>query len=140
MIDLSSGEIRDRQINEWLLDLAIKEMNKLEHSKTKKIAKRLKDHKKKLLKYLDWLNSYLCEPVSQLHEYLDDKELEQYLMNLVARYFRVNHAVEGLKYRTLRPLAETLAQEIESCTMDDQWLSNWTKNVLQLFSSIQRTS
>lgn len=140
MVDLSSGEIRDREINEWMLDVAIKEMEKLEHDKIKKMAKRLKDHKKNLLRSLDWLNGYLCEPIDQLHEYLNDKQIEGYIMNLTARYWRVNHAVEGLKYRTLRPLAQKLRKEIEFWTAGDQWLSSWTQNVFQLFSSIQRTS
>ncbi len=139
MVDFLSGEVRDREINEWLLDVAIKEMEKLEHDEIKKMAKRLKNHKKKLLKHLDWLNNYLCEPMDQLHQYLDDKELEGYIMNLVARYWRVNHACEGLKYRTLRPLAEKLRKEIEFWTTGDQWMSNWTMKLFQLFSSIQRT-
>ena len=140
MVDLSSGEIRDREINEWLLNVAIEEMEKLENKKVKKIAKRLKNHQKKLLRSLDWLNGYLCEPIDQLHQYLNDKQLEGYIMNLTARYWRVDHAVEGLKYRTLRPLRDKLHKEIEFCTAGDQWLSNWTQNVFQLFSSIQRTS
>ena len=140
MIDLSSGEIRDREINEWLLDLAIKEMEKLEHKKVKKMAKRLKDHKKKLLKHLDWLNSYLSEPINELNQYLNDKEVEEYVVNLAARYWRVNHAVEGLKYRTLRPLAQKLRQQVEFWTTGDQWLDNWIQKVWMLFESIQRTS
>ena len=72
MVDLSSGEVRDREINEWLLDVAIKEMEKLEHGKIRKMAKRLKNHKKKLLRSLDWLNGYLCEPMDQKLQQLND--------------------------------------------------------------------
>ena len=115
-------------------------MEKLEHKKVKKMAKRLKDHKKKLLKHLDWLNSYLSEPINELNQYLNDKEVEEYVVNLAARYWRVNHAVEGLKYRTLRPLAQKLRQQVEFWTTGDQWLDNWIQKVWMLFESIQRTS
>ena len=140
MIDLSSAEIRDGEINKYLLDAAIEEMEKLEHKKIKKMAKRLKDHQEALLRSLDWLNNYLSEPIDKVHQELNDKEVESYIVNLVARYFRVNHAVEGLKYRTLRTKRNRLREEIEFWTEGDPWLTNWMKNLLQLFSSIQRTS
>lgn len=84
MIDLSSGEIPDREINEWALDLAISQMKKLEHKKIKKMCTRIKTDKKKLLKCIDWLNSHLSEPIEQLHQELNDAEIESYIINLGA--------------------------------------------------------
>ena len=140
MIDLSSGEIRDSEINGWLLDLACSEMKELEHKKIKKMGRRIKNHQTKLLKHLDWLKKHLSEPINQLHQELGDQEIESYIVNLVARYWRVNHAVEGLKYRNLRTRRNRLREELEFWTEGDSWFSDWTKNVFQLFSSIQGTS
>jgi hypothetical protein len=47
MVDWCSGEIRDREINEWLLDFSISEMELLEHEKIQKMSRRIKKHKKK---------------------------------------------------------------------------------------------
>jgi hypothetical protein len=49
MVDWLSGEIRDREINEWLLDAAISEMELLEHKKIKKMSRRIKKHARRVL-------------------------------------------------------------------------------------------
>ena len=49
MVDWRSGEIRDREINEWLLDAAIEKMELLKHEKIQKMSRRIKKHARRVL-------------------------------------------------------------------------------------------
>ena len=71
IVDLRSGEIRDREINEWLLDEAIAAMSRLDNPDVVKMSERLDKHKEYLLLYLDWLEMRLSPLRAELHTYLD---------------------------------------------------------------------
>ena len=140
MVDWRSGEIRDREINEWLLDVAIEEMELLEHKKIQKMSRRIKTHKKNLLTYLDWLAKYLAPLQNELHEYLNDSQLEKYLLRLTAQYWRIKHFVESEKNPVWQPLMERLNKQLQSDILFDEYLSGWVTKVHKLLEWAQRTS
>jgi hypothetical protein len=140
MVDWRSGEIRDREINEWLLDAAIEAMELLEHEKIQKMSRRIKKHKKNLLTFLDWLAKHLAPLQNELHEYLNDSELEKYLTRLTARSWRIQHFVESEQKLAWRPLMERLNEQLKSDIMFDEYLSSWVGRVHKLLEWAQRTS
>lgn len=140
IVDLRSGEIRDREINEWLLDAAIAGMAQLAQPEVVKMSARLDNHKKYLLPYLDWLESRLAPLRATLHTYLDEPELEQVVLRAVARHWRLQHEVESQQRRAFRPALEQAAQELATWIAGDTFLEQWSAQLHLLLDWVQRAS
>ena len=140
IVDLRSGEVRDRQINTWLLNAAIQEMTQLDHPDVVKISQRLERHQKYLLNYLDWLAEHLTPLLAELHLYLDDPDLEKVLLQAVARVWRLEHEVNGMQRRVFRSAWQRAQQELAIWVTGDDCLERWCHQVHTLLEWVQRTS
>lgn len=140
IVDLRSGEIRDREINEWLLGEAIAAMSRLDNPDVVKMSERLDKHKKCLLLYLDWLAMRLSPLQAQLHTYLGDPELEKVVLRAVARRWRLQHEVESMQRRALQPALKRAEQELTLWIEGDSFLEPWSEQVHTLFEWVQRAS
>jgi hypothetical protein len=140
IVDLRSGEIRDRETNEWLLSKAITGMSQLDHPDVVKMSKRLDKHKDRLLIYLDWLEAQLSPLRADLHTYLDDPELEKAVLRAVARRWRLQHEVESMQHRVFRPSLKRAEQELAIWIKGDAFLEQWSDRVHTLLEWVQRTS
>lgn len=140
IVDLRSGEIRDREINEWLLDEAIVAMSRLDNPDVVKMSERLNKHKECLLLYLDWLAMRLSPLQAELHTYLDDPELEKVVLRAVARRWRLQHEVESMQRRTFRPALKRAERELALWIEDDSFLEPWRQQVHTLLEWVQRAS
>jgi hypothetical protein len=140
IVDLRSGEIRDREINEWLLDEAIAGMSQLDHPDVVKMSERLDKHKDRLLTYLDWLEAQLSPLRADLHTYLDDPELEEAVLRAVARRWRLQHEVESMQRRAFRPSLKRAEQELAIWIEGDVFLEQWSAKVHTLLEWVQRAS
>jgi len=140
IVDLRSGEIRDRKINEWLLDKAIAEMSQLDHPDVVQMSERLDNHKGRLLTYLDWLEAQLSPLRADLHAYLDDPELEKAVLRAVSRRWRRQHEVESMQRRAFRPALKHAEQELTIWIKGDAFLEQWSDKVHTLLEWVQRAS
>lgn len=140
IVDLRSGEIRDREINEWLLDEAIAKMSQLDHPDVVKMSERLDKHKPYLLAYLDWLQSRLPPLLADLHAYLDDPELEKAVLQAVARRWRLKHEVESMQHRAFRPSLKRAETDCAIWVEGDAFLEQWANKVDTLLECTQRAS
>lgn len=140
IVDLGSGEIRDRETNEWLLDEAIAAMSHLDHDDVIKMSERLDRHKEHLLTYLDWLEAQLSPLRAALHAYLDDPELEKVVLRAVARRWRLQHEVESMQRRAFRPTLKRAKQELAIWIEGDAFLEQWSHKLHTLLEWIQRAS
>jgi hypothetical protein len=140
IVDLRSGEIRDREINEWLLDEAIAAMSRLDNPDVVKMSERLDNHKERLLLYLDWLETQLSPLRAELHTYLDDPELEKVVLRAVARRWRLQHEVESMQRRAFRPALKRVGQELALWLEGDSFLEQWSEQVHLLLEWVQRAS
>jgi hypothetical protein len=140
IVDLRSGEIRDREINEWLLNEAIAAMSRLDHPDVVKMSERLDNHKQRLLLYLDWLETQLSPLRAELHAYLDDPELEKVVLRAVARRWRLQHEVESMQRRAFRPSLQRAEQELALWIEGDSFLKPWSEQVHTLLEWVQRAS
>lgn len=140
MIDLRSGEVRDRETNLWLLNEAIAQMSTLDHPEVVKMARRLKNHQDRLLTYLDWLEERLAPLLASLHDYLDDPELEKAVLRAVAREWRLKHELESLGRRAFRQAHQQAEQEANLWIEGDEFLMPWRERVLGVLEWVQRAS
>jgi hypothetical protein len=140
IVDLRSGEIRDRKINEWLLSKAIVGMSQLDHPDVVKMSERLDNHKDRLLIYLDWLEAQLSPLRADLHTYLDEPELEKVVLQAVARRWRLQHEVESMQHRAFRPSLKRAEQELAIWIKGDAFLEQWSDKVHTLLEWVQRAS
>jgi hypothetical protein len=140
IVDLRSGEIRDRKTNEWLLDQAIAAMSHLDHDDVIKMSQRLDTHKEHLLIYLDWLEAQLSPLRAALHAYLDDPALERVILQAVARRWRLQHEVESMQRRAFRPTQKRAEQELAIWIEGDAFLEQWSHTLHTLLEWVQRAS
>jgi hypothetical protein len=140
IVDLRSGEIRDREINEWLLDEAIAKMSQLDSPEVIKMSERLDNHKDRLLVYLDWLGEQIVPLRADLHIYLDDPELKKVVLRTVARRWRLQHEVESMQRRAFRPSLKRAEQELATWIEGDTFLEPWSEQVHMLLEWVQRAS
>lgn len=140
IVDLRSGEIRDREINEWLLSEAIAQMSQLDHPDVVKMSERLDRHKPRLLTYLDWLEEQLSPLRAALHAYLDDPELEKVVLQAMARRWRLQHEVESMQRRAFRPSLKRAEQELAIWIEGDAFLEQLGDKVHTLLEWVQRAS
>ena len=57
LVDWRSGEIRSREINEWLLNQVLEELRALDHPRVRKLVKYLERQQDEMLTFLDLLRS-----------------------------------------------------------------------------------
>jgi hypothetical protein len=60
LVDWRSGEIRDRETNEWLLQQVLRELRPLEHPRVRKLVTYLEGQQAEMLTFLDWLELNLA--------------------------------------------------------------------------------
>lgn len=140
IVDLRSGEIREREINEWLLNQATTAMSQLDHPDVVKMSERLDNHKSHLLVYLDWLEEQLSPLRAELHDYLDDPELEMVVLQAVARQWRLQHEVESMQRLAFHPALKRAEQELAIWIKGDVFLEQWSEQVHTLLELVQRAS
>jgi len=140
IVDLNSGEIRDHQLNEWLLDTAITAMADLDHPEVVKMSEHLHNHKPRLLTYLNWLDEQLPPLQADLHAYLNDPDLEKVVLQAVARHWRLEHEVQSHQHRGFRPTLARAKQEMELWIEGDPFLEQWAAQLHTLLESTLRTS
>ena len=73
LVDWRSGEIRDRAINEWLLEETLTAMSDIDHPRVQKWVKTLRRHQSQLLTSLDWLATSLQPYREQLAQVVADR-------------------------------------------------------------------
>jgi hypothetical protein len=140
IVDLNSGEIRDHQLNEWLLDAAIAAMADLDHPEVVKMSEHLHNHKPRLLTYLNWLDEQLPSLQADLHAYLNDPDLEKAVLRTVARHWRLEHEVQSHQHRGFRPALARAKQEMALWIESDPFLVQWAAQLHTLLESTLRAS
>jgi hypothetical protein len=139
IVDLTSGEIRDRQTNEWLLDEAIVAMAQVNQTQVVKMSQRLQKHKPALLTYLDDL-AELPRLQTNLAVYLQDPDLAQVVTRAVARHWRLQHEVQSNQHRNFRSAMKQAQLEVDLWLAGDPFLEEWAAQLQSLLSAVLRTS
>jgi len=93
VVDIRSGEIRDKDTNEWLFKETLNLLESINHPKVTSWFKTLRNHQKQLLQYLEWLATSLNPYKDELAKTLRDPQGRTQFIRLVARIWRLRQAV-----------------------------------------------
>jgi hypothetical protein len=93
VVDIQSGEIRDKETNAWLLEETLTALEQIEHDRVAKWVATLRRNQKKLLTYLDWLAAALAPYEHELAQSLTTSQAATQFMRQVARVWRLRQAL-----------------------------------------------
>jgi hypothetical protein len=113
LVDLRSGEIRDREINGWLLEETLQAMAQIDHPLVQKFVRSLRRHQTQLLTFLDWAAEMLTPFHHLLEAHIPDPGQRHHFVRCVARCWRLRQAlINGQRSRKQQASeAEALLQE-----------------------------
>jgi len=137
-VDWRSGEIRERALNEWLLEETLTGMFAIDQPRVQKWVKTLRRHQSQLLTGLDWLATSMQSYREQLAQVVPDDQQESF-MHIVARHWRLKQAlING--HHSLRQAAQEAASVFSSLTANDCQQQQLAEMLLDLLNAACRTS
>ncbi len=139
LVDWRSGEIRDRQINEWLLKEVLQELRTLDHPRVRKLVTYLEGQQAEMLTFLDWLEIKLHPWQRQLAQQFQDETQRQFCQSTVARAWRLNRAVAN-GHRSFRAEAEFATALMAELVADDPQAFQLAEALLNILEGVVRTS
>lgn len=139
LVDWRSGEIREREINEWLLTEVIKELRRLDHPRVRKLVKYLKDQQDEMLTFLDLLEVQLVPWQRQSAQHIPDETQRRFFQATVARAWRLNRAVAN-GHTSFRSLAEFATDLMAQLVADDPIALKLAEALLNILEGVVRTS
>lgn len=93
VVDLRSGEIRDRATNGWLLEECLSAFEQIAHEGVSRWVRSLRRHQEQLLTCLDWLSAALIPFEEALTQALPDEQGRRHFIALVARTWRLQQSL-----------------------------------------------
>lgn len=139
LVDWRSGEIRDREINEWLLNEVLQQLRGLDHPRIRQLVKYLVKQQDEMLTFLDWLEIKLEPWQGQLAQYLPEATQRQFFQATVARAWRLNRAVAN-GHTAFRPQAQFATALMTELVADDPVAFHLAEALLNILEGVVRTS
>jgi len=139
IVDLRSGEIRDFEINHWLLWETIKGLAKLDHPRTAKLVATITEQEPHLLTYMRWLDEQMPAWRSDCLTHFEHAELATLFERAAGRAWRLSRAVTNGHYR-LRPAAERASVDLDALIGGDPVARELADRLIALLDSVVRTS
>jgi hypothetical protein len=139
MVDWRSGEIRDRQINAWLLNEVLTELRTLPHPRVAKLVTYLEGQQDEMLTFLDWLELNLAPWQRQLAQQCPDDTQRRFFQATVARAWRLNRAVAN-GHTSFRAQAQFATDLLAELIADDPAAVKLAEALFNILESVVRTS
>lgn len=137
-VDWRSGEIRDRALNNWLLEETLTGMFAIDHPCVQRWVKSLRRHQSQLLTGLDWLATSLQSYHEQLAQVVPDDQQESFT-RIVARHWRLKQALINGSH-SLRQAAQEAASAFSSLLANNCQQQQLAEMLLDLLNAACRTS
>lgn len=137
-VDWRSGEIRDRPLNDWLLEESLTAMTTIDQPRVQKWVKTLRRHQDQLLTSLDWLTTSLQPYREQLAQVVAVDQQETFIQ-VVARHWRLQQALSN-GHRSFRQRAQAATDAFDSLIANDCQRQQMAEMLLDLLSAACRTS
>ena len=138
LVDWRSGEIREKHLNEWLFQEALKEMDKITHSCVRKFAKTLRKHQSNLLTAMDWLkNSLESFRGTCIHDMPDN--MQQAIFAMVARHWRLQQFLTN-GHQTFHQEAMKAKQQFQSFIEKNREYEEMANKLLKILDAACRTT
>ena len=139
LVDWRSGEIRTREINEWLLNEVLQELHTLDHPRVRQLVKYLARQRDEMLTFLDLLEVCLVPWQRQLAQYLPDETARQFFQATVARAWRLQRAVAN-GHSAFRAAAEFATDLLAELVAADPLAGKLAEALLNILEGVVRTS
>ena len=137
-VDWRSGEIRDRPLNDWLLEESLTAMTTIDQPRVQKWVKTLRRHQDQLLTSLDWLTTSLQPYREQLAQVVAVDQQETFIQ-VVARHWRLQQALSN-GHRSFRQRAQAATDAFDSLIANDCQRQQMAEMLLDLLNAACRTS
>lgn len=139
VVDLRSGEIRDKKTNAWLLEETLTALEQIDHKRAAKWVRTLRRYQTQLLTYLDWLAAALTPYEQELTQTLPDGPARIQFMRLVARTWRLQQAlISGHTY--LASMAQKSEQTLHTVLGDSPLLTQLAQQLTAILDGASRAS
>ena len=139
VVDLRSGEIRDRAINQWLLEETLAGLRQLEHPRIQKLVERLDAQAPELLTFLESLAQPLAAWQLRLAQHFPDRKWADFFQASVARLWRLEHAVHS-GHPQFQAATVTARQWVAELVAEDAEAHLLAEELLTLLERTVRTS
>ncbi len=139
LVDLRSGEIRDRAINQWLLTETLAGLQALAHPRIQKLSERLAAQAGEWLTFLDGLAQPLTDWQGRVAEHFPEPAWATFFQASVARLWRLQHAL-GSGHTSFRKVTVAARQLVAGFIADDPTAQRLAEDLLQLLERTVRTS
>jgi len=139
IVDWRSGEIRDREINQWLMGETLQGLRQLDHPRVKQLVTYLQAQQDELLTFLDWLEIQITPWQRKLARALPDAQEQVFFRRAVARAWRLNRAVVN-GHRQFRATADDALALVAELIADDEELQALAEELLTILENVIRTS
>ncbi len=139
VVDLRSGEILDRAINQWLLNETLAGMQRLDHPGIQKLVERLQVQAPEWLTFLDGLAAPLAAGQAQLAQHFPEPEWAKFFQASVARLWRLEHALRN-GHRPFRAATVAARQLVAEFVREDPVAQQLAEALLTLLERTVRTS
>jgi hypothetical protein len=139
IVDLRSGEIRDRTINEWLLNESLAGLQRLDHPRIQKLTERLQAQAPELLTFLDGLAQPLADWQARLAQHFPEPDWAAFFQASVARLWRLEHALRN-GHSQFCTATVAARQWVAELIADDPPAQRLAEDLLTLLERTVRTS
>ena len=139
VVDLRSGEIRDRAINEWLLNETLANLEQLDHPRIQALTGRLRAQSSELLTFLDSLAHPLQAWQAKVAQHFPEPEWARFFQASVARLWRLEHALRNGQ-RQFQAATLAARQLVAEFVADDPPAHRLAQELLSLLERTVRTS
>jgi len=140
LVDWRNGEIRHRAINQWLAEETLKGIQQLPHPRIQKLADGLEKQLPEMLTFLDGILEPLSDWQAQAEQHFQDHALAAYFQASVARFWRLEHAVQHNGHKNFREAALEAQLWLSAWIDDDPKLKNMAEKLLNILERTVRTS
>lgn len=139
LVDWRSGEIRDHQINQWLLQETITGLKQLDHPRVKKLVTTLENQADELLTFLAWLEIQFIPWQRRLARAFPDPQDQAFFQTTVARAWRLQCAVVN-GHTSFKAAADNAQAWLAELMADDPQARRLAEDLLNILEGTIRTS
>lgn len=139
IVDWRNGEIRDRALNQWVLDESLAALQRLAHPRIQRLVERLHTQAPELLTFLGTLAPPLADWQGRVAQHFPEPDWAAFFQASVARLWRLEHALH-CGHRQFRDAARRGRQWVAELIANDPQAQCLAEELLTLLEHAVRTS
>ncbi len=139
LVDLRSGEIRDREINGWLLEETLQALEYIPQPLVQRFTRSLRRYQAQLLTFLDWAAEMQAPFQQRLVTHIPDPGQQQQFIRRVARCWRLRQALINGQGSWKGPAAAA-EERVQQLLADNTAYAPLVADLLHILDSAGHTS